>query len=902
MSSEHPQPNQSPAQADEKAAARGKLKIFLGYAAGVGKTYAMLEAAQQRQAEGVDVVIGYIETHQRAETDARLANLEITPRKSVEYHGISLPEMDVDALLARNPRLALVDELAHTNAPASRHPRRYQDVKELLDAGIDVYTTLNIQHLESLNDVVAQITGVQVRETIPDKVLDEASELELVDLPPDELLTRLTEGKVYVPEQAARAIDKFFRKGNLTALREMTLRRAAERVDDQMRAYMQSVAINQVWAASERIVVCVSPGALGERLVRSARRLADELNAEWIAVYVETPAHLALPQDKRAQVTHTLRLAEELGARVKVLPANGTIKSIAQTIMNYARKHNVTKIVAGKPIRPRWYDLLRGSLVDELIYHSGDIDIYVITSSEPARIPAEENPLRPHSTWKKYLLGALLTAFATGLGFLVAVDISPTNLVMIYLLAVMVAAVYLGRGPAILVSILGVGAFDFFFVPPYYTLAVSQSEYLITFVGLFLVGVVISALAARAREQAESAQRREADTAMLYSLSRDLAAADGLEAVLKAVRTHLEADFGRDVVIYLPPGGSGLNTAETQRASGTSDLLIPYVDTGTIQPGPGEAELNLALWSYRHAEPAGLGTNTLPSAEPRFMPLKTSRHTVGVLSLKPLDPTRPLNPDQRRMLESFANQTAQAIERVHLAEQARQIKLLQAAEKLQNALLNSISHDLRTPLVSITGALTTLEAQGESLAVAARQSLVETARQEADRLNRLVGNLLDMTRLEAGALKVKREPSDVQDILGTAIGQMEERLAGRSILVDVPDPFPLVGLDFVLIVHVITNLLDNALKYSPENSPLELQARSTGAEIQISVLDRGLGIPEEDLEHVFDKFYRVQRSKQVTGTGLGLAICKGIVEAHGGHIRAGNRKDGGTVITIVLPV
>ncbi len=887
--SQRPDPDQLLAhvQNEEKAASRGKLKIFLGYAAGVGKTYSMLEAAHQRLAEGVDVVIGYVETHKRAETEALVDGLELIARKQVTYHNVTLPEMDVDAILARRPKLVLVDELAHTNAPGSRHPKRYQDVDELLNAGIDVYTTLNIQHLESLNDVVAQITGVLVRETIPDKVIDDASELELIDLPPDELLTRLVDGKIYVPEQAARAIEKFFRKGNLTALREMTLRRAAERVDDQMRAYMRSLAINQVWAASERIAVCVSPSGLGERLVRSARRLADELNADWMAIYVETPAHLALPQAKREQITRTLRLAEELGARVKVIPSTGTAQSIAKTIIEYARKHNVTKIVAGKPIRPRWFDLLRGgSLVDELIYRSGDIDIYVITSSEAARIPADENLLQTHSTWKKYVLGVALTVLATGLGYLVELNISPTNLVMIYLLAVMIAAVYLGRGPSILVSVLGVFAFDFFFVPPYFTFAVSDTEYIITFAGLFLVGVVISALAVRAREQAEAAQRREADTAMLYALSRDLAAAEGLEAVLKAVRTHLEADFGRDVVIYLPAG----------------DTLTPYIDSDSFQPPPGETELSLALWSYRHAEPAGLGTNTLPSAEPRFMPLKTSQHMVGVLSLKPLDPTHPLSPDQRRMLESFANQTAQAIERVHLAEQARQIKLLQAAEKLQNALLNSISHDLRTPLVSITGALTTLEEQGDVLETDTRQSLVETAREEADRLNRLVGNLLDMTRLEAGALKVKRETADVQDVIGAALGQMEDRLAGHSLQVDVPDTFPLVNLDFVLIVHVITNLLDNALKYSPKNSPLEVQARIVGREVQIGVLDRGLGIPQDDLERVFDKFYRVQRPDQVTGTGLGLAICKGIVEAHNGRIWAANREGGGTQITIALPV
>lgn len=883
-----PDPDQllAQVQADETAAQRGKLKVFLGYAAGVGKTYAMLEAAHQRKSECIDVVIGYIETHQRLETEELVAGLEIIHRKQVEYRSVTLPEMDVDAILARHPALALVDELAHTNAPGSRHPKRYQDVQELLNAGIDVYTTLNIQHLESLNDVVAQITGVLVRETIPDKVIDEASELELIDLPPDELLQRLADGKVYIPEQAARALQKFFRKGNLTALREMTLRRTAERVDDQMRAYMRSSAISGPWAAGERILVCISQSDLGEKLVRSARRLADELNAGWFAIHVEPPNNAVLPQEKRDQVTRNLRLAEELGAHTKVIPARNSATAIAETILAYARKHNITKIVVGKPIHPRWFDLLRGSLVDELIYHSGEIDIYVITSTETARIPPEENPLSLHSPPSRYIWSIILTALATLVGHFIGRGISPTNLVMLYLLTVMVVAVYLGRGPSMLAALLGVLAFDFFFVPPFFTFAVEDTEYILTFIGLFIVGVVVSALTARAREQTEAAQNREADTALLYSLSRELAAADSHESIVKATQTHLEAGFGRDVVIYLPLG----------------DSMRPVLGTDSPQPAPGETELSLALWSYRHAEPAGSGTNTLPSAEPRFLPLKTSRHTVGVLSFKPLDPARPFTPDQRRMLESFANQSAQAVERVNLSEQTRQIKLLQAAEKLQNALLNSISHDLRTPLVSITGALTTLETQDETISAESRRSLLETAREEAERLNRLVGNLLDMTRLEAGALKVKRDPAEVVDVVGTSIGQMETRLTGRSLRMDVPDNLPMISVDFMLIVHVLKNLLDNALKYSPEKSPLEVRARSAGGEVLISIIDEGPGIPPDDLERIFDKFYRVQRSEQVAGTGLGLAICKGIVEAHGGRIWAKNRPGGGTILTIALPV
>jgi two-component system sensor histidine kinase KdpD len=891
-----PDPDQllAQVQADEKSRQRGRLKIFLGYAAGVGKTYAMLEAAHQRALEGLEVVIGYLETHARAETEALSTGLEIVPRKSLAYHGVELTEMDVDAVLARHPRLALVDELAHTNAPGSRHPKRHQDVEELLAAGIDVYTTLNIQHLESLNDVVAQITGALVRETIPDSVIDAAAEIELIDLPPDELLQRFSEGKVYLPEQAARAIDEFFRKGNLTALREMAMRRAAERVDDQMRAYMQTRAIPGPWHAAERLLVCLGPNTLGERLVRSTRRLADELKAEWFAVYVETPEHEHLSQASRDQIARTLRLAEELGARTKTLPVSPTAPTIAGTLLQYARKHNVTKIVAGKPLRPAWQDWFRNGpgfgteqrfTIDQLIRKSGEIDLYIVTSADSPALPADEVPWQPHRPLKRYLWSLLLVALAAGVSEIIGPDISPTNLVMVYLLAVVIAAVYLGRGPAILASMLSVVVFDFFFVPPFMTLAVADTEYLLTFAGLLTVGWVISYMTARAREQAESAQRREADTAALYALSRDFAAADDLEAVLRAIQTHVEQAFGREVVVYLAQGGEMLPTsalsAETQ------------LD---------ETEIAVAGWTFKNGETAGRGTNTLPAARFRYLPLKTARRTVGVLGVKPKETEATLTPDQRRLLEAFASQAAQALERVQLAEQAQQIKLLQAAEKLQNALLNSISHDLRTPLVSITGALTTLEAQGETLAAVSRQSLVETAREEADRLNRLVGNLLDMTRLEAGALKVKRESADLQDLIGTALGQMEARLAGRSLRVDVPDAFPLLSLDFVLIVHVLTNLLDNALKYSPENSPLEVQARRQGDEIQISVLDRGLGIPAEDLEHVFDKFYRVQRPEQVSGTGLGLAICKGIVEAHGGRIWAGNRPGGGTILTLALPL
>ncbi len=871
-------------QAEEAQQARGRLKIFLGYAAGVGKTYAMLEAAHQRRAEGVDVVVGYIETHRRAETEAKLAGLEVISRRQVEYRGALVPEMDVDAILARHPQLALVDELAHTNVPGSRHPKRYQDVSELLAAGIDIYTTLNIQHLESLNDVVAQITGVVMRETVPDRALDEAAEIELIDLPPDELLQRLEEGKVYVPEQAARAIQQFFRKGNLTALREMTMRTAAERVDDQMRAYMETRAIPGPWPATERLLVAISPGPLAERLVRAARRLADGLNAEWTAIYVETGAHANLSPAERDRVARSLHLAEELGAQSVTIPGRQT----ADTLLEYARSHNFTKIIAGKPLRSRWLELLRGSLVDQLIRDGGHIDIYVISDQPGSASGPERRGWLPHRPWRRYAWALVLVAATTLLGKPLALLLQPANLVMLYLVAVVVAAVYLGRGPSILTAVLSVFAFDFFFVPPQLTFAVSDTQYLLTFVGLLVVGVVISSLAVQAHEQAESAQSRERQTAELYGLSRDLTTALGLPAIERAVIRHVEQTFGREAVMLMPDPDDSEAGLRPEAASAGFQL--------------DDHELTVADWVYRHGEPAGRGTDTLPAAKLRYQPLKTARGVLGVLGVRgPESPEPQLTLEQQRLVDSFASQAALALERTQLAEQARRAQVLEATDKLQTALLNSISHDLRTPLVSITGALSTLEEDDSALDSATRRGLIENAREEAERLNRLVGNLLDMTRLEAGAVKVRREPADVQDLVGSALAQLGARLEGHPVAVHIPEDMPLVPLDFVLMVQVLYNLLDNALKYSPPDAPIDVSARLAGDRLELTVADRGVGIPPADLAFVFDKFYRVQRRGADTGTGLGLSICKGIVEAHGGKIHADNRPGGGAILTLWLP-
>ena len=862
---------------------RGRLKIILGYVAGVGKTYAMLETAHQRKMQGVDVVVGYIETHQRAETEALVKGLDVLPRKQVQYHNISLPEIDVDGIINRRPQLVLIDEFAHTNAPGSRHAKRYQDVQEILAAGIDVHTTLNIQHLESLNDIVAQVTGVIVRETIPDSVVDEAAEIEVIDLPPDELRVRLQQGKVYIPDQAAHAIQRFFRKGNLTALREMALRWAAERVEDQMRAYMQTRAIQGTWAASERLMVCISPSPLSERLVRTTTRLANELNAEWIALYVETPQFASMSQDKRNRVANMLQLAEDLGARSYTLSSGRSTDSVAQTIIDFAHKNNITKIIAGKPLRPYWHKFLRGSLLDKLIHKNSDIDIYIVTSSDKPAPPVDDNPIKLHSPLNRYMWGAMLVGLVTSVGFTLSRRIEPTNLVMIYLLAVVIAAVYLGRGPAVFVSIFGMLAFDFLFIPPYFTFAVSNPQYIITFIGLLGVGFVISQLTAQASEQAQTAREREAETAELYDLSRDLAITADLMPIIQVFKKHLEKTFNRTVAVLLPE----------------ENVMTVYATSDHLKLN--DEEIAVADWVYRHAEPAGRHTNTLPAAQLRYLPLQTSQHVVGVLGVGKSNTTDfDLTPAQRRLMEAFANQGAQAIERAQLEKTNRKIALLQSAETLQNALLNSISHDLRTPLVAITGALSALNDNEMKMDEASRNTLIENARSEADRLNRLVGNLLNMTRIESGAIKLHIEPGDIQDLIGTAIEQLGKRAENHQIKVHIPEKFPLVPIDFTLMVQVIVNLLENAIKYSPENSTIEITASSNSTQANLQILDRGIGIPPNDLSRVFDKFYRVQRPESISGTGLGLSICKGIIETHGGQIRAFNREGGGTIIRIEL--
>ena len=637
-------------QGEERQKHRGKLKIFLGYIAGVGKTYEMLEAAHLRKNEGVDVKIGYIETHGRAETEALVEGLLVIPRKMVEYRNVMIPEMDLDAVLVARPHLVLVDELAHTNAPGSRHQKRYHDIEELLDSGIDVYTTLNIQHVESLNDVVAQITGVQVRETIPDRVIDEANEIELVDLAPSELLQRLREGKVYVPDMAARAIEQFFNEGNLYALRELALRRAAERVDNQMLAWMQTRAIPGPWAAGESLLICVGPSPLSERLVRTARRQADRLNSPWSAIYVETPSHHRLSKEAKEQVSRTLQLAEKLGA------TTGTVFGInvASTVIEYARKHNITRIIIGKTLRPRWQEFVFGSVVDQLIHNSGTIDVYVISSEEKTlQKPIPMEPLLPASLPKDYVASLVLVIFVTIIGWLIKSFISPANLAMLYLLAVVIIAFRRGLKPAIFTAVIGVLAFDFVFIPPHFTFRVSDTEYLITFAGMIIVGALISLLVARAREHAVAAEIREKETGTLYALSQDLAVAVDVNSIVAAVAKHINGIFQWESVFLLPEG---------------NELVMREVSPGLRLDAD---DIAVATWAYQHGTVAGYDTDTLHGSRLRYIPLQSTQGVLGIMGVKPAEPDGVITHEQDRIIMAFANQTALALERVNLVRTSK---------------------------------------------------------------------------------------------------------------------------------------------------------------------------------------------------------------------------------------
>jgi two-component system sensor histidine kinase KdpD len=868
-------------RAEEARAHRGHLKIYFGASPGVGKTFSMLEAARLKRAAGLDVLVGLVETHGREETRRLLEGLPALPRRAVEYRGTTLEEFDIDAALARKPGLLLVDELAHTNAPGVRHAKRWQDVEELLAAGIDVWTTLNVQHLDSLNDVVAQITGVAIRETVPDSIFDRADEVELVDLSPDVLQQRLREGRVYVPEAAANALDRFFRLGNLIALRELALRRTAERVDAQMRGYMQAEGIRETWPAGDRLLVCVGANPATARIIRAARRMAAGLRADWVAVYVETPAHTRLSRADQDAVAQSLRLAEQLGAETVTLSGH----SVSEEILAYAREHNINRILVGKPTHSRWRDRVRGSVLDELVRGSGAIDVYVITGDADEGRPRPALGPAPRAALRDYLEAVGVVALATGLSLLLRAHLQSTDIAMIFLLGVVVASSRLPQRASLLACLLGIAAFDFCFVPPYYTFAVSDARYVLTFGVMFVISLVMSRLTTRIREQAQAAREREQRTAALYGMTRELAAERNTADMVRTAARHLRNTFGSEVLLF--------TAADDGHLTPDAALGAPPVD---------DKELAIARWVFDHGQLAGAGTTTLPATRWLYLPLVASGRTLGVAGIRPEDPRRFQDPVRRQLLETFAGQVAASLERVRLAGASQRAKLETEAERLRTALLSSLSHDLRTPLAGIEGAATSLLHDGGTHDPDARRELAQTIVEESRRMTRLVANLLDMVRLESGALQVQREWQPLEEVVGVALIRLDERLAGRTVTTTLPPDLPLLPIDGLLVEQVLINLIENALKYTPPGTPIDISARLGERQVIVEVADRGPGLPSGEEGRIFDKFYRARDEGRAGGAGLGLTICRGIVTAHGGRIWAEARPGGGTVFRFALPL
>lgn len=880
MTDQRPDPDALLARTQAEAAQlrRGRLKIFFGMSAGVGKTYAMLQQAQERRRAGADVVAGYIETHKRPETDALKTGLEELPPRWIDYRGLRLREFDLDAALSRKPGLLLVDELAHTNAEGLRHAKRYQDVLELLDAGIDVYTTINVQHIESLNDVVAQITGIPVKETVPDSIIERADEIELVDIPPDDLLGRLRDGKVYVADQVHQAVERFFRRENLVALRELALRETAARVGEQVRLERAGRGETRPWATADRILVCVGPSPLSARVIRIARRMAAASQAEWIAVSVETPGQ---SEHAAAQVRRNLKLAERLGAEPTVLAG----ERVVDEILAHAVLHNITKIVVGKPSLPRWREWLRGSIVDELIRRSGEIDVHVV-KGEPEDVVRARPRVQRSADWKEYAAAAAAMALCTVLAALVFPFFSAVNLTMIYLAGVVFVAMRHTSGPSVLASVLAALLFNFCFTRPYYSFTIDDGQVFVAFVALLATALVISGLAQRVRRQNEAARTRYERTAALYFMSRQLAATTGAGALAQVAARHVADVFQGDSVV-LAPGSQG--------------RLGPLAQSG---PFAAEAtnEQAAAQWVFEQKKWAGWSTDTLPASQAIYLPLLASGRALGVLALRPRQPDAALEPDQRHMLETFATQLAMALERAELAAQAESARREAETEQVRSSLLSCVSHDLRTPLAAIGGSASALLESADRLSEPAQRELLQSISDEAGRLEQLIGKLLDMTRLESAGFRLQKDWYPLDELVGAALLRMGGLLQGRRVLTDIPAVIPLLHVDGVLIEQLLVNLLENAARYAAPGSQVTIRAAAASDCVSVEVLDEGPGLPAGAERDIFRRFVRHRPSSDRQGAGLGLAICEAVIRLHGGRIGAENRPAGGARFWFTLPL
>jgi two-component system, OmpR family, sensor histidine kinase KdpD len=874
-------------QRAEARARRGRLKIFFGAAAGVGKTFSMLEAARAARRDHVDVVVGYVEPHGRVDTEQLLDGLEQLPPLRVSYRGMTRLEFDLDAALLRAPVIMLVDELAHSNLmegqPRPRHTKRWHDIEELLAAGINVWTTLNVQHLESLNDVVAGITGIRQQETLPDRIFDEADEVELIDLPPDDLLDRLHSGRVYVPEQAATAVERFFRKPNLLALRELALRRTADRVDRAARAYSEADGSSQPWLARDRFLIAVAPDEQGEHLVRVGKRFADALDAEWLVVSVETPDLLRLGERARNRRVDVLRLAESLGAQTVTLDG----PSASAALIDYARVRGVTRIVVGEARRRGWRAAWRPSTPAKLVRHGGGLDVSVIARRDPGEAirSRRDRAVPAEMRWDRYWAALLVSGLCTGIAALMYPHFELTNLVMVYLLGATVAALRLGRGPAILTAVVNVAAFDFCFVPPQFTFAVTDLQYVVTFAVMLLVALIIASLVANVRAQTRVAGARERRTALLYAMSRELAAARTQENLAKISVKHVAETFTAQAEVLFPD------------AQGHVHQL------GSLSPGAviTTTDLSVGQWVFDHGQPAGLGTDTLPAATAQYLPLQGTRGTLGVLAVTPSQRRRLLLPEQQHLLETFAGQIGLAIERALLAEEAEHARVAAETESLRNTLLGSISHDLRTPLAVIASASSALRDPQVALDAATRMRLATSIESKAQEMSEIISNVLDLMRFEAGEIKLRRDWQTVDDLVGTALHRLGDRLQNHPVEMRLPADLPPVHVDAPLVTQVFANLLENAARHTPPGSRIRISATSAEDSVTIVVEDNGPGLPPGDPDRLFAKFQRGHEESSAGGAGLGLAICRFIVNAHGGRISAEQHAGGGARFVFSLP-
>ncbi len=866
-------------EAAQSRAARGKLKVYFGASPGVGKTYAMLNAARQMVIQGVDLVVGVAETHGRSETAVMLQGLEVLPRREIEYRGHILKEFDLDAALARKPELILIDELAHTNTPGSRHPKRWQDVEELLAAGIDVWTTVNVQHLESLNDVVGGITGARVWETVPDRVFDEADEVVLVDLPPEELLQRLKEGKIYIPQQAERAMQNFFRKGNLLALRELSLRRTADRVDEDVLAYRREQAVSTVWPMQDSVLVCVSASAGNEKLIRRAARMVTQFEVPWHVILVETPDIRRLPAERRTQILGILKLAEGLGAQTAVLSGPGAVAPA----ISYAREHNLGKVIVGRDqsFRLPW----QRSFAESLGRRAPDLDIIQVAREgidrDAAHPSASLLSRASRMSWRSSLAAVAFIALVTALSQSLHAVLDLANIVMLYLLAVVLIALKLGRGPAVLASFLAVAAFDFFFVPPRLSFAVSDVQYLVTFTVMLVVAIVIGQLTAGLSFQAAIAEGRERHNRALYEMARELSSALTVEQIAEITQRFIDLGFEARASILVSNDANRI-------ASPPGITPLENVDAG------------IAQWAFDHGKAAGRSTDTLPSTPLLYVPLKAPMRIRGVLAIAPRNPGWLLTPEQRQLLDTSATLIAIAIERVHYISVAQSALVHMESERLRNSLLSALSHDLRTPLTVLIGLADSLNLAGPALPPQ-QADIARAIRDEALHTSALVNNLLDMARLQVGNVTLKREWQPLEEVIGAALQSRSALLAQHTVRIGLPDDLQLLEYDAVLMERVFCNLLENAAKYTPPGSLIEIKARRDGDHVEIEVADNGPGLPPGREESLFEKFTRGREETSVSGIGLGLAIVRAIVTAHGGTIHAENRPEGGARFVIRLP-